>query len=235
MPHKGDLILEIWVSSLKKVAEEDDFDLEAALALELEAPEDDAIFGGGDLFGDGDAIFAPEGGEAAGQAASSSNVPGNLFEQPDPGASRPEVVAPLGRGESQRHIVGAAGSEVVVVTKWGKITFYPHDSRFEAVCRFHQEAGDSRRCRLTRLATKNRSRKAQGRPLGLMLAWLEDAECRPGSRSEHVLPMHVGTSYSYDKRRYYRNLLKNMDNGPLLLEKERPQGEDPDSEPEGCP
>lgn len=134
-------------------------------------------------------------------------------------------------------VVRGGVGEIVVVTKWGKVTYYAHDERFEAVCKFHQEeaGGTMRRCRLTRTTRANPRRRAQGRPLGLMLAWLTDEGLRPPTKEEHVSSMHVGTAYSASRRKHWRGVLKGLENGLALLSKERPLGADSDPEPEACP
>jgi hypothetical protein len=127
---------------------------------------------------------------------------------------------------------GAEQGQVVIYGTNGKITFYPSDKRFEAVCRVHQIAGD-RLCRLTRSGLANPRRSTQGRPLGLMLAWLEDPEHMPLERDEHVKPLHVKTAYAHGLRSLHRGRIAGMLNGTLMLSKERPQRPDEASEPEG--
>ncbi len=83
----------------------------------------------------------------------------------------------------------------------GQITFYPYkdgsgNGRFEAVC--GNEAQHGPRCRLTRTSAPSAragTRAAQGRPLGLMGAWLAISHIMP-TKEEHeslvpfILPEH---------------------------------------------
>lgn len=128
-----------------------------------------------------------------------------------------------------------AGGEVSVVTRNGKITYYSHDGRFEAICRVHQEELCKSRCRLTRTSVASDRRRDQGRPLGLMMAWLEDNQARPDGRNSHVMPLFVKTAYSFQRRKAYRAFLRTLSNGPALLACERAQRDDESSEPEGPP
>lgn len=217
----------------------ENFDIIAELAAAFD--ED-----GGDLEGalgvGGEDLVAPPAGDEGGAPVDDA-TDGQRMPEPmrnlNPEASSSNAPPPPPRdaedgGASQQE--GAARnpvtSEVVLVTRWGKVTHYGHDGRFEAVCRYHQSEDGRIKCRLTRTSKANARRRAQGRPVGLLVAWLEDTAHRPQTKREHVSALHVNTAYSRECRKSYRNMVKTMTNGMLLLSKERERGADSDSEPE---
>ena len=87
---------------------------------------------------------------------------------------------------------GAHGASLCVVHVGDHSMSAYSDLRFEAVCRraHHNEHGG--RCRLTRSSCESRDedRRSQGRPLGLMTAWLlrcdgADGSIECASKEEH--------------------------------------------------
>ena len=128
-------------------------------------------------------------------------------------------------------------ADAVVYLPHGKISFYSGDDRFEAVCRCHQVRRKGRpdiMCRLTRTSKRSERKKAQGRAVGLMAAWLGEAG-RFDDKEAHSLRLHVN-SIPRDVRRRAREFLKTLPSGPLLLSKEGGKlTADEDSEPELCP
>lgn len=210
---------------------------------------------GGDLFGQMEQMDGDEGGAPlaapSGDLQPAAPVGANAASD---SALAEAMVGGAGHADDNPEVIGAPpqppnvppggrpladGAPVMVVTRYGRITFYPHDSRFEAVCRFHQPDPEApvrlKLCRLTRSALPNPRKKAQGRPLGLIMAWLEDDARRPETRDDHCTPLFVNVTYDRQCRRMHRHQLRSLNNGEALLACERALGEGEDSEPEGMP
>lgn len=128
---------------------------------------------------------------------------------------------------------GVVGNEVRVFFPNGKVTFYRSDGRFEAVCRQHQQTSKAI-CRLTRTSAENARKAAQGRPLGLLVAWLELAR-HHGCGREHKDPVFVNAGITLAQRQAARRSLEATDGGVALLACERPQREGEPAEPVGVP
>lgn len=144
---------------------------------------------------------------------------------PPPPAARGHAGALRPRSASARE-----HAEVRVNFPSGRIVYYRANGNFEAFCRLHDG-----RCCLTRtgLASARRARAAQGRPLGLMAAWLTRLTCVASNRAEHKDALAIA-SLSHQARFESRRQLRELPGGPELEALERPQRDDePDSEPEG--
>jgi hypothetical protein len=116
-------------------------------------PEYEPPFDEDDGDGNGDDGIGDLGGSAASGGASSSGAP----PPPAPEASMP------------RHYGGRRAGEVsVVLTGYGKITYYSNGNYFEAVCGQKHHA----RCVAKRMAASNVRIPWQGRPCGFLAAWL---------------------------------------------------------------
>ena len=74
----------------------------------------------------------------------------------------PDLFNDASDGENENIKVEVPGS--------GRITYYPRRKTFYAVCEYHKYSDQP--CRLTRKSTANDEKIGQGRPLGLMTAWL---------------------------------------------------------------
>lgn len=182
--------------------------------------------------------FADE--PVAGHAAGSSNdpMPGSWPPAPSPGqlvlaavapAPPPPVPAAELRGPRSRglHTVRFIG---------GKVIFYPDKrdpskGRFEATCGNIEAHGAA--CRLTRAshAPKNAlAHPAQGRPLGLMAAWLAHS-FYPSveTQTDHAAMLAL---LSHDLRASSRAELVLEENGEALAACERPRREGENDEPE---
>ena len=113
--------------------------------------------------------------------------------------------------------------------KPGKIHMFELGARkeFFAICPCDHHAPDCRRYR-----TSHGGRKvAQGRPLGLLAAWLH-AGCQPAIADRDD---HKSFQPTREQRLAGRALVKADPNADLFLAFERPRREGDDSEPEGLP
>lgn len=109
----------------------------------------------------------------------------------------------------------------------GFIAYYDKGKRFQATCTQQGHV----RCRLTRTSNESASRGAQGRPVGLMAAWLGH-KCGP---DEHRNPFLVH-SFGHGDRLAARRLLRQAPGGDALQACERVRrADEADSEPEGVP
>jgi len=104
----------------------------------------------------------------------------------------------------------------------GTVSFYTSNRNFFALCGLHSVAGVP--CCLTRTSNPGR-RKGQGRPLGLLSAWLQDPDS------------HAGTSIvgwarpSFDERVTARAELEAVPGSEALFEQERPPKDGEGDEP----
>ena len=97
---------------------------------------------------------------------------------------------------------------------------------FRAHCGLHVGCRRQRTLKASQFAFHNRG---QGRPLGLLLAWLNDAS-QYADREAHT-KAHART-FSHDKRSHERNSFKDLPDSKIFLDLERPKNEDEKSEPE---
>ena len=107
----------------------------------------------------------------------------------------------------------------------GEVAFHSSTQRFQATCG-NPEHGTG--CRLTRTAKAGTrfANPGQGRPLGLMLAWLEQ------NQQDLRVSHRVDIDFSHARRKALRQLLKQDVLGRVLLGKERETLDGEDSEPE---
>jgi len=134
----------------------------------------------------------------------------------------PHVGHPL-RGPASRATV------MVRVGDFGTISFYEHNRRFHARCKGHG-------CTLQRSNKPSAvGAAAKGRPLGLLLLWLQ----RSGNyhnKHDHHNPFSIMLcSFLRAERMAAREYLATLPNGVALLECERPKRPDEPDEPEGFP
>lgn len=125
----------------------------------------------------------------------------------------------VSRREKCEHVVELAG---------GKIFYWPRSSKFEAVC---SNSAHGKRCVLTRTSQSGEPGTPQGRPSGLLAAWLHAGiECT--TRADRWHP----DMFKIDKatRIEWRDLLSVSDAGQSVLLKERQDlwANEPDFEPD---
>lgn len=191
----------------------------------------------------GEDIFAPlqgvHGGLAQGSAGDASPVShgasASVAPQGQPLAEAP--AAPLAdSAHSSAASVADEPSEIRVIVPTGKITWYRHDGRFEAVCRQHQleGSGEGCMCRMTRTSRPSARKSAQGRPLGFLGAWLAASQSHD-DRDSHRSKLWLATGISRQNRMAARAYLRQLPGGAELLACERPKAQNEESEPEGLP
>ena len=123
-------------------------------------------------------------------------------------------------------------ADAVLVLPGGEIRYYCRYHRYQAHCRV-EDHGDS--CKLTRTSKSSTISLAQGRPLGLLAAWLDiafQAECH--DHASHVSVFGVAL-LTHARRRHARQAIKDMVGGPFLMSFERPVREAEDEEPLDLP
>jgi len=147
--------------------------------------------GGGEtpVLGDGGAELAADAEDIAAVGA----PPPVAVEEPPPPPPPPppDPPAPAARAVA----VGGRGlpDETVFAPSGGCIKYYIQSSSFVAECSRHHG-----RCRLTRTSNASTCKRAQGRPLGLMAAWLADHMVQ--NREDHCNTLYVAMAYSHELR-----------------------------------
>jgi hypothetical protein len=117
----------------------------------------------------------------------------------------------------------------------GNITFYPDNTglgkgRFQATCGNGAEHGT--KCRLTRTAAgaaRLTGSTAQGRPLGLLAAWLQCAQMAHTKEEHEAITVFL----THDEREQARSDLMLEENGPPLATHEREKRPSESDEPMG--
>ena len=157
--------------------------------------------------------------------------------QGSPGGAQPDLVAPPIALAPPGPAVRNKGVATVQVYG-GSITFCGETaqtkSRFQAQCPLKDEHGQG--CRLTRAGhafegARGTRRTAQGRPLGLLAAWLQCAGMCSSKEEHQVLAGMV----SYEDRLRAREHLLEQPQGPEIAAQERPLLEGEPLEPVGLP
>jgi hypothetical protein len=150
--------------------------------------------------------------------------------EPDVHPDGPHHAAGDGQDEANRQVPKQFKSrrghaDNMVILDGGSIAWHQTTLRFEARCDKH---GD--RCRLTRSSEPSKRAGAifQGRPLGLLGAWLA-AGHHCNSKDEHV------AFHSLDERQAAREIIKLNINGHAMLAREREKRDGEDSEPDDMP
>ena len=119
-------------------------------------------------------------------------------------------------------------AELVVQLPSGDIRYYRKGNHFVATCRCEKHQDQDVSCSRKRTANPPRNRSGQGRPLGLLAAWLE-AGPQLDSQAAHV---HMQEDISFEQRKAARARLLALPNAQRLLEFEREQATwETDSEP----
>lgn len=162
------------------------------------------------------------------EAASSSGGPPAAHAAPPD----PEVAPPLLRADSgpRGFGMGQGRAAAIVFVDGGKLSLYENRMIVEAVCRNPTHG----KCVLTRSLNASTGRRVeQGRPLGLMVAWLAKGAGLP-SKAEHWSPEHWP---SFTERCTGRAALKAlaMPDSVALLAAERAKRPGEASEPEADP
>lgn len=108
-----------------------------------------------------------------------------------------------------------SGTEIIVPLPngVGEIHYYPRSQSMCATCRLH--AGDCRRFRGTK-----RGPRSEGRPLGLLVAWLLQGNSH-GSKVEHCLSSSMA-GITRAERISARNMFKGLQGANAILAGEAP-------------
>lgn len=179
----------------------------------------------------GSDVVPPLGGHGG---ASSSGGPAVVVPPPlpPPPASVASSVGDRAGGRRQKPDATA------VFQNRGRVSFYSgSNNKFEAVCSRHPN------CKLTRTsnppARPGPKTADQGRPLGLMAAWLlfDPADGSDGfdeHAHKHLFVIH-SLCGDFDRRQHCRALVEGLAGGQDLFEHERDQGKDPETEPRTVP
>ena len=191
--------------------EEGDIFEGVALATEAGPPETELLAGSDHL------------GPAASSGYHQHSVPPAPVS-PAASASARGVAASVGSQLEDRGMADAA-----VFLENGKISFYEKGNRFECTCFRHPK------CVLTRTGAYNARRKGQGRPVGLMAAWLEfNDHAAMASAEDHKNPFLV-QGISKQARLAARRRLRAAE-GPDIEARERGRtASEADSEPDAVP
>jgi len=122
-----------------------------------------------------------------------------------------------------------------VVVPNGRISYYAGTGDYVAYCTRH---GPSKNCRITRTSVQSQSRIAQGRPLGVLMAWLrhadryDDAADPVDSHKKFWRGTHCAPP-SWAERAAARDTLHADPASQGLFSRERPMREGELSEPDG--
>lgn len=179
-----------------------------------EAPED--MPGASDLEAQQDFLEVdlpketPEAPSRSGAAGSSEQAP----EAEAPAEPRPPLVFTRGQ------------PDLVFYVGRGQITYYAKQQNLVAYCRCPSH-GDCRRSRTVKASTVG-SRKAQGRPIGALAAWIEEGHEYATGEEHKTLSFPA-----QDARRRAREACKAARGYAALTAHERPKRDGEGSEPEG--
>ena len=174
-------------------------------------------------------IFGDDGGASDDEPAPPPDRGG--FGGPPPPAlveSQPPVPE-AASGRLAQVILNPAGHRVPAVASvsvpGGRITFYENKRSFEARCSHPSHVN----CALTRssVGSSVSNRLAQGRPLGLMAAWLHS-----GSQHDSKFSHYACRFIDKAMRNFHRQSLKLNPQAAALLEQERAAREGSGSEPD---
>lgn len=196
---------------------------------------------GGDLSGDGGGSGHGHGGGGSREPSPPPAPPGppaGHDEPPLPPPPLPPPPAPPSEFSERRSLDGAAGrgrADVLCRFAGGEIVWYKH-RRFEAVCRVCPKTPSGKPCKLSKVSYEG-ANKAQGRPLGLLAAWLEAGHQCMTDGADHKDKLFVKHCFPPKKRREARRRLREFGGAAAaaLEGKEREQRLGEESEPEPTP
>jgi hypothetical protein len=188
----------------------------------LEAFEAELGEGGeGDVFADETAPRPDDDGPPA--PAADEEMPPLLIDHDEAEVVEPAVVEPdaeAPHADGGGRLLGEAVAEKMF--EGGKISFY-NKGDFVATCHRHA------RCFLTRTCKASATKPAQGRPLGLLVAWLS---MLAATKAQH---MDRSQYPSYDDQWFARVELAMTPDGWNLLKHENPRTGEVNDEPAGLP
>lgn len=152
------------------------------------------------------------------------------LDRRDPPPAPPPELVPLPAAEARTGRRGADSRNVRLDVPGGYLAYYAGPKTFYAVCKHNHSAGAD--CRLTRTSRGSVKREANGRPLGLLFAWLKTQNEFTDAASHRDMVF-----LSHADRRNARAELSQIEGSEALLALERVVREDAGegSEPEDLP
>ena len=186
----------------------------------------------------GDTDFADEIMTSTKASATSTATATSTASHPSSSSSSSTAVAPavVHHAEMSSEFFGVPvgmADVVVEIPGLGNISYYSHDQRFQANCRVHGNG-----CNLTRTSRPGVGRRAngpQGRPLGLMFAWLSQCNAPRNIGAEEHARADNKRSIPRNLRIEGRDLCLLCEYGAALLRCERPVRDGEPDEPLLCP
>ena len=158
-------------------------------------------------------------GSAANPAASSAAGDTSEVAPPEPVPEPPEPASGSGRQQHQRDMY----PDVIKIGTWGELRFHKKTKNIVAHCSAHSDEHD---CRRSRTTIGNANRQGQGRPIGLLVAWLRD----PASHDQGRLSVH-----NHATRKAAREYYNKLPNAEQFGFNERKQHAGEEEEPKQIP
>ena len=115
-------------------------------------------------------------------------------------------------------------ADVLSVPGCGELRYHSTTRNVVAFCAAHRD----RDCRRSRTVVPNARRAGQGRPIGLLVAWLQDPDSHEGPNSRTFV-------HPFDKRQEARNFFDRLPDSGLFGQCERPREAGEGPEPERIP
>jgi hypothetical protein len=195
--------------------------------------QDDAVVGGSETCdGLADAAHVGDAEVATPPLPPAAPLPAEIGPCEAASSSAGPPIAAVG-GDAPPPVARHGKALATVVLPNGAISVYANNN-FQATCS-NAAAGHGGRCRLTRrrLGHPTRKHAPQGRPLGLMAAWLENTAAAT-TQAIHCEPFLVACT-PFELRRAARGRASLLLGWAALAGYERAQGDGELSEPEICP
>ena len=113
--------------------------------------------------------------------------------------------------------------DCIVVGTHGELRYHAKSKNIVAFCAEHRDID----CRRSRTCIPNLARAGQGRPIGLLTAWLRDPESHIPELKRHVHPLAA--------RRAARQFFQDLPGAAAFSQNERCKRDGEDDEPENIP
>ena len=133
----------------------------------------------------------------------------------------------VGAADPADNVNPAGGSQPILyyIVPFGEIRYYPVSRRFCAHC----ENPDHGLCRIMKRSYAG-AHSAQGRPLGFLMAWLQD--CGQKDHKDHLM---LTINISWARRQQGRAALREVPGSEALFAQERARRDGEPEEPLECP
>ena len=209
---------------------------EAMDGLDSDLASDDDAVPHHDDGNDNDSDDDPDHGGPAGPVAVDSDLAIAATEtdsgQPASSApAAPDAGQPSSSSSRAAEFGRVMNPDEIEITGYGSIKFYATTQHMSAFCTYHKERDgvDCRKSRTVRAAAANSthgSRLGQGRPIGLLCAWLLNPDSHAESRS--AVP-------KYEQRCEARELFNQMQGSSVFAQHERTRRPNEEEEPKQIP